>query len=268
MNSMSFGSGGMNIERLREDNYHVWKHRVELALGLKDLDDYIEGEPPLDFDEYKTWQKGDKKARGVIAMAIQDEHLEQVQHALTAKEMWNMIKDLFEKQTLLNKISARRSFYTAKLEDGEKMLKFAARIRQLAATLKSMGGQVDDREMAMALLCGLPDRFDSLVSALDTHVDNESTFTFQFVLSRCVQEEQRQSERDRTTLAKSETAALLASQKKKPMCEHCGKHPDSAKCFWKYPHLAPKKSSRSETESSSGNEAARFELSVGTRFTV
>ena len=35
-----------SVEKLRDDNYHVWKHRVELVLGLKELDEYIEDDPP------------------------------------------------------------------------------------------------------------------------------------------------------------------------------------------------------------------------------
>lgn len=233
--------GGFQLEKLREDNFHVWKHRIELVLGLRDLDDVITDPPPKDesTDEYKLWKKRDKKAKGIIALSISDDHLEQVQHADTAMEMWKFISDIFEKQTLLNKISARRRFYTAKMEENGKVRTFAARIRQLSSTLKSMNVDVNDNEMAMALLCGLPDRFDGLISALDALGDNEENFTFAFVLSRVEQEERRHSDRDREACVKAESAALVASPRKKEMCIHCGKHTDSARCYIKFPHLAP-----------------------------
>ena len=47
----------------------------------------------------------------------------------------------------------------------------------------------DDEEMAMAISIVLPKRFDPLISALDAHGD-EKTFTFKFVKTRLLQEEQ------------------------------------------------------------------------------
>ena len=140
MDSATPNIGTIQVQKLRDDNYHVWKHRIELILGLRDLDECIDDEPPTPdtSEEYRTWKRRDKKAKGIIALSLGDDHLEQVQHATTAKEMWRLIADIFEKHTLLNKLAARRRFYTAKMEDTEKVRTFAARIRQLASTLKSM----------------------------------------------------------------------------------------------------------------------------------
>ena len=161
--------------------------------------------------------------------------------------MWRLICDIFEKHTLLNKLAARRRFYTAKMHDNEKILPFAARIRQMAATLKSMSINIEDSEMAMALLNGLRDRFDSLISALDASHTDDKQLTFELVQSRCLQEEQRHTQRDQDALKKSEAAALLATKFSKSRkfpnaetCIHCGKHRDSSRCYTKFPHLAPK----------------------------
>ncbi len=52
--------------------------------------------------------------------------------------------------------------------------------------------EIDDKELAMAVLNGLPERFDSLICALDALWGNENdTFTLEFVKSRLLQEEQR-----------------------------------------------------------------------------
>ena len=59
---------------------------------------------------------------------------------------------------------------------------------------------IDDSEMAMALLNGLPDRFDGLIAALDALGDDYKLFTFDYVLSRSQQEEQRHVQRDSQAL--------------------------------------------------------------------
>ena len=49
--------------------------------------------------------------------------------------MWKLIYDIYEKHTFLNKLAARRRFYTAKMQENDKVLQLASHINQLAATL-------------------------------------------------------------------------------------------------------------------------------------
>jgi hypothetical protein len=144
--------------------------------------------------------------------------------------MWNSTINVFERHTLLNKLSACRKFYTATMLEGKKHFQYANRIRQLAATLNNMGVEIDDNEMPMALLNNLPDRFDGLISLLDVLGNEDKIFTFEFKKSRLLQEEQRTDMRMQTSIVKSEAAALAvhdhsdscSSCKNRPKCEHCG----------------------------------------------
>ena len=103
---------GVRIDKLREDNFHTWKTRIQLVLSLKEVDSYIlNDDPARDADDYPAlhaeWRKGDQKAKAMIGLTLSDAHLEQIQHDITAKQMWNMICDIFEKHTLLSKLAAR-----------------------------------------------------------------------------------------------------------------------------------------------------------------
>ena len=133
------------IEKLNDNNFHAWKQKIVLILALKDLDDLIEKDAPTDKDELAKWTKNDRKARAVIGLSLCDMHLEHVRDVSTAKEMWKSITDVFERHTLLNKLSARRKFYTITMEKGETVLTYLNRVKQLAATLKSMGVTIDDK---------------------------------------------------------------------------------------------------------------------------
>ncbi len=64
-------------------------------------------------------------------------------------------------------------------EDGN-ILEFTNRIRQLASALKSMGVDIDDKEISMAVLNGLPERFNSLISALDALGNEDEAFSLDF----------------------------------------------------------------------------------------
>ena len=193
--SDDIGTSSTRIEKLNDSNFHAWKQKIVLLLALKDLDDLIEDDPPTDKTELTRWLKNDRKARAVIGLSLSDEHLEHVRDVESAKEMWQTIMNVFERHTLLNKLSARRKFYTVSMENNEKMLTYLNRVKQLAATLKSMNVDIDDQEMAMAALNGLPSSYEGLIIALDALGNDTKTFNFDLVKSRLLQEEQRANER-------------------------------------------------------------------------
>ena len=206
-----FGGSSTRIEKLSDSNYYAWKQKIVLLLALKDLDEYIECDPPLEEEMLKIWIRHDRKARAIIGLSLSDEHLEHVRDVQTAKEMWNTIVNVFERHTLLNKLSARRRFYTVSMENGEKMLTYLNRVKQLASTLKSMGVEIDDQELAMAALNGLPPSYESLIVALDALGNEEKFFTFELVKSRLLQEEQRSLERESTDLVSKPSALVGVS---------------------------------------------------------
>lgn len=53
-----------------------------------------------------------------------------------------------------------------------------------------MGAVVEDQEIAMTFLCGLPGRFQHLIVATDDIAD-DSTLSLKFAKSRKLQEEQK-----------------------------------------------------------------------------
>ena len=69
--------------------------------------------------------------------------------------------------TLVNNQSARQILYTAAMNESGNVLTFANRICQLASTLRSIKITTDDEELGMVLLNGLPEQYDSLITALD-----------------------------------------------------------------------------------------------------
>ena len=168
---MESDSSTTRVEKLTNINYHSWKQKIIHLLALQDLDECINEDPPVNADEAtrRSWHRKDRKAQAIIGLSISDELLENVRDSASAKEMWCIIKDVFERHTLLNKLAARRKFYTAIQSESETVLQFANRIRQLAATLRSMNVMIDDSEMAMALLNGLAEQYDALIMPL-THL--------------------------------------------------------------------------------------------------
>lgn len=245
---MDSDSSSTKIDKLKADNYHAWKQKIKHLLALKDLSEFLEDDPPVG-DLLAAWKKKDMKAQAVVGLTLPDELLENVREVKTAKEMWQSICDVFERHTLLNKLSARRKFYTATKQEEESVLQFSNRIRQLAATLKSMSVTVDESEMAMAMLNGLPDAYDPLISALDAIGGQDEKLEFDYVKSRVIQEEQRSDIRAGQAATRAESAALVSQRKERPVCTHCKKKGHLAsKCWELYPHLNPRKNNNTNEE--------------------
>jgi hypothetical protein len=61
----------------------------------------------------------------------------------------------------------------------EGMLTYINRVRQIAENLKLMDAKIDEAEVAMAVLNGLPSKYDHLIVALDAFGD-DAKLTMEF----------------------------------------------------------------------------------------
>ena len=240
--------GNFKIDKLVDSNFHVWKQKVELVLGDRELIEHIlDSDKPEDASELAQWKKNDAKAKAVIGLTLSNDLLEHVRGIETAYEMWEAITDLFQRRTLLNSLSARRRFYSVKMNDGEKALAYISRVRQLAADLKAMDVKVEDSDIAMTVLCGLPSKYEHLIVAIDA-ATGDSSLTMDFVKSRLLQEEQRMTDRDKSKPAPDAALVTQPNPSNKVSCSHCGKENHTeAKCWKKYPHLQPNRVGRKQT---------------------
>lgn len=181
-------SSGIRIEKLDETNFYSWKQKIELVLGYKEVDEMIDPHlcptRPEEQNEHKKWLRKDKLARLYIGLSVSGEMLKNLQHTTTALEMWNEICNLYQRHTLPNTLTARREFCTVTVKEDEKMLVYVNRVRQLASILESMDVCIDDKELPMAVLNGLPGKYNALITALDTIGDDNNAFTFDKVRSR------------------------------------------------------------------------------------
>lgn len=241
----------MKIEKLTESNYHVWKQKIELVLTYRDVDLVVteenfheEGSP-----EYEKWVRADKLAQAIIGLTLSDDMLEHVREAGTAQEMLKNIKNVFHRHTLLNKLRARREFYTVEMKSAERMLTYINRVRHLSSVLQSMGIEIDTQEMAMAILNGLPSKYGNIITALDALGADESRslVTFDVVKSRLLQEEQRFEMRGSTATNESVLLNKVHDDKPSsvrvvPKCSFCGRrgHKEE-KCWDKNPSMRPAK---------------------------
>lgn len=93
---MDSTSGSLKIDKLTTSIFS-WKHKVQLVLSYRELDEYI-GEkfsPPTDPDESFNWHRSDRMAMVIIGLSLSDLHLNHFGGITCAHAMWRSILDIF-----------------------------------------------------------------------------------------------------------------------------------------------------------------------------
>jgi len=92
--------------------------------------------------------------------------------------MWSTLQRVFQGKSLMNKMKARREFYTVAMIVGEGMLGYINRVRNLGETVKAMGGEVTELDVAMKVLIGLTSKYENLLVALGAKGKDELSLDF------------------------------------------------------------------------------------------
>ena len=171
----------LKITKLNGSNYRNWAFNIRLYLESLDLFGHVDGSavsPAEDAADAikKAFRSASKKAWTYICLAIEPEQQIHVRDTTTAKEAWDALKNQFARESILQKVRLRQSYYTCKFPSGGNMLAHINHMRSLHDQMKEMGINVDDKELAMTLLGSLPEQFKPLITALDAVGEDNLSF--------------------------------------------------------------------------------------------
>jgi len=189
MDGRAAGMGGMNIDKVADSNLHKWRQRIQMVVALRDLDDLLDEDgKPTDAEDRQlaVWKRRDTKASAIIGLTLGSDQLEHVSGCKMTAEMWSTLQGVLQCKSLINKIKARREFYTIEMSVGKGMLGYINRVRNLGENLKAMGGEVTEMDVAKSVLTGLTSKYENLLVALDAKGEKE--LSLDFVKSRLLQE--------------------------------------------------------------------------------
>jgi hypothetical protein len=154
----------IKIEKLTENNFHIWKFKIKSLLEDKDLDAFLTSNPE-DNDE---WRKKDKKTRAIIRLTVENEIIPFISQAATTKNTWDILEQRFNQNSGLNKFYLRRKLYSMKKADGESINAYISKIRNIEQILRGIGENLQDAELVSVLLNGLPKEFETVIANLET----------------------------------------------------------------------------------------------------
>lgn len=155
------------IEKLRgSDNYQTWAFAIKSLLELNDLEKCIEvgtGTAAAESDAGKL-----KKAKAKIVLSIESSLYVHVQNCLSALEIWQKLKVLYEDKGLSRRIGLLRTLITTSLDACENMDDYVSKVIGTANKLNSIGFPITEEWVGSFLLAGLTDEYKPFIMGIES----------------------------------------------------------------------------------------------------
>ena len=177
------GEGKVNVEPLDLDNYSTWAVRMQALLAHKGLDAAITQDGGT-----AVGSATDKKALALLTLHVKDVHLTTVSSSGSARAAWTALEELYRAKNLARQLLLRRELSSLKMANGEAVATYSTRARTLWADLLAAGDDVSEKEVAIAMLCGLTPEYNTVVTILE--MDN-ANLVLSTLSARLMQVEQR-----------------------------------------------------------------------------
>ena len=99
-------------------NYGSWKPKVLLALEKHDMIYFAVKEVPMPTEEdcQASWKRHDVKARKILMDSVKSHLIFHISKAASAKEMFDTLKNLFERDSTSKSIALRTQLHTIKMK--------------------------------------------------------------------------------------------------------------------------------------------------------
>lgn len=217
------GSSKDQITKLNDNNYPVWKYKLELLLIKEDLWNIIEEELPIDADaaELAIFRKKDGKARAHIGLLIEDNQIIHVRNKHSAKEMWEALQDYHQKSTLSNKVRLLRKLCRTILPEGGNMQQHLNIMDECMDQLATLGEPIADALSVALYLSSLSESYGVLITALESRDERDLTKTM--VKGKLLEEFRRRQEIEDLQNDEKALAVSNTFQVSQAFCYFCKK---------------------------------------------
>jgi transposase InsO family protein len=102
------------------------------------------------------------RVKGLLGQYVGREFLRLVDKASDAKAAWDQLKERFEQANTANAVHLQQQFTELQMEGGESITQYIDRALTLTDNLEATGNKVSDTQLAVQLLKGLPEQYDTI----------------------------------------------------------------------------------------------------------
>lgn len=195
------------VPLLTENNYTYWSERVKAYLGQRRLLEAINDEFPEDVGIWTPRQHNkNQDALYFMKTVVDDASLNDIRFCTTAREAWELIKEIHCNVGLMHLVTVLEELCTYKKRDDVSMREYMDKIENWCFQLAEGGMPFTEKTVAAFMLRSLPrEKYEILVRSLE---QNEEAINVRNVKSKLLLEEKRlKLEKE---VAESEVRALNA----------------------------------------------------------
>lgn len=159
---------GLKVEDRLEGalNFASWKVCILLALEEDDLLQFVQDKEltaPTDQEELKQFKRNALKARKLIIDSIRDHLVTSISKFTTAREIFKHLEGIYEINNLSRAIALRQQLLHIKMAKEDLVMSYFMKISKLKDQLGTIGHDIEDKDIVMISLNGLPDSWDFFI---------------------------------------------------------------------------------------------------------
>ena len=210
------------IDKLDGANWITWKFQLKHLLLAKGLWKYVDGSAVLPHDptaeQQAKYRSESQRAFSVIAMLVSTSQLYLITSYEEPKEVWDVLKKHFERETLANKLFLKKQYFRKEMSEGNSIDMHLKEMKELTDKLSSIGAPISEEDQVVTLLGSLPSSFSILVTALEARVDD---LTMDFVQQQLIHHERKLKAQEAKSEAIHDSALVGVQKRKPPKCWTC-----------------------------------------------
>ena len=176
----------MKFPKLGLHNYATWAPRITFLLKSRNLFKWIDTDAETSTDAQSI---EDGKALALIGMSVEDLYLDKVSQCSTAQEAWDELKAIFDASSKSRVMTLMLELSSLKM-GRETIVQYFFRALRLSTHLKSAGRVIEDSDLVLHILNGLPETYNIIRGIIINNYD-DNTYTLDKVMASLVQEEHR-----------------------------------------------------------------------------
>ncbi|XP_059067626.1 uncharacterized protein LOC131858409 [Cryptomeria japonica] len=139
-------------------NYTSWKFRILIVLEENDLLNYVKSvvDEPSDDTEKAQWRKNNLMAKKILIDSVKDHLIPIISKLNSTKDMFKCLQSLYEFNSTSKALALRRQLLHIKMSRGESVVSFFMKITKLKDQLNAIGDSIEDKDLVMLAMNGLP----------------------------------------------------------------------------------------------------------------
>lgn len=196
-------------------NFTTWKVRIKLALEEEDLLQFIEVKEltkPTDIDELKKFKRDTIEAMKILIDSVKDHLVTSIASFTTARDMFSHLQGTYEVNNLSREITLRQQLLNIKMAKEDFVISYFMRILELKNQLGLIGHNMEEKDLVMITLNGLPHSWKSFIQTISGRTELP---TLDHLKNYCIQEESHLITRGQTKSPHVDDHHMLAAQCKK-----------------------------------------------------